>query len=39
MAEPKAPPLTLQLVAVFSRYPEAIEWGRERITENWGDLA
>ena len=39
MAEPKSPPPTLQLVAVFSRYPEAIEWGRERIAENWGDLA
>ncbi len=36
MAIPKAPPPTLQLVAIFSRYVDVIAWGRSKLIESWG---
>jgi hypothetical protein len=38
MAIPKAPPPTIQLVAIFSRHAEAIEWGRNKVVESWGRI-
>src|SRR4051812_36437554 len=39
MAEPRRPvPLAL-VVAVFSRYPDALRWGRERLEQEFGSVA
>ncbi|MEM7479410.1 MAG: DUF4416 family protein [Planctomycetota bacterium] len=38
MAKPKAPPPTLQLVAVFSRHEQAVQWAMKRIETNWGEI-
>lgn len=29
----------MQLVAVFSRHEQAIDWGRDRISNRWGEIA
>ncbi|MBC7352253.1 MAG: DUF4416 family protein [Thermogutta sp.] len=39
MGVPRAPDPVLLLVAVFSRYPEAIDWARQKVVEEWGPLA
>ena len=39
MAEPKPPPPTLQLVAVFSRHDTALAWARAKIATEWGPIA
>ncbi|HBE69727.1 MAG TPA: DUF4416 domain-containing protein [Planctomycetaceae bacterium] len=39
MATPKPPAPTLQIVAVFSRYPEALAWVRQRVQQQWGAIA
>jgi len=39
MAVPKPPPPTLQLVAIFSRHAEALDWARQRVSDQWGTLA
>ena len=39
MAEPKAPPPTLQLVAIFSRHWQALDGARQQITAAWGEIA
>lgn len=36
MAQPKPPPPTLQLVAIFSRYDDALDWALSRVQERWG---
>lgn len=39
MAIPKPPAPTLQIVAVFSRYAEALDWAGERVQQRWGATA
>ncbi len=39
MAEPKPPPPTLQLVAIFSRYEAALDWAQDQVDANWGTVA
>lgn len=39
MAIPKPPAPTLQLVAIFSRYPAAMDWAAEQVEANWGKIA
>lgn len=39
MAQPKPPPATLQLVAIFSRHASALDWARDRISQQWGAIA
>ena len=39
MARPKAPPPTLQIVAIFSRHECALDWVSQRIAQQWGSLA
>ena len=39
MAQPKPPPPTLQLVAIFSRHNSALDWAIARIEQQWGKIA
>lgn len=36
MAQPTATPPAILLAAVFSHYPSALEWSRNRIESHWG---
>jgi hypothetical protein len=38
MAEPRCPPPALLIVAAFSRYPEALDWGRQKLEELFGSV-
>ena len=39
MAQPKSAPLSLQIVAIFSRHTEALNWARDQISTQWGQIA
>ncbi|MEZ6134479.1 MAG: DUF4416 family protein [Pirellulaceae bacterium] len=39
MAVPHAPPPTFQLVAIFSRHQNVLDWAVERIADRWGAIA
>jgi hypothetical protein len=39
MGRPKPPSPVLLLMAAFSRYEEALAWGRQRAVEAWGPVA
>ena len=39
MAQPKPPKPAVQLIAVFSRHPVAIDWAIERCQSQWGPIA
>ena len=39
MGEIHQPRRVLQLAAVFSRHPSALDWARERMIEQWGPLS
>lgn len=38
MAQPKPPPPTLQLVAVFSRHAQVLDWAAHTIAATWGEI-
>ncbi len=38
MAKPQPPKPALQLIAIFSRYPEAIDWAIDRCRKEWGEI-
>ena len=39
MGEPTEPPSALLILAAFSRFPEALDWTRERAVAAWGPIA
>lgn len=39
MAAVQPPRPVLRLVAAFSRYPQALDWARERLAAAWGQIA
>jgi len=39
MGLPTSPPLSLRLLAAFSRYPAALDWARRRAEAAWGPAA
>lgn len=39
MAQPKAAPKTIQLVAIFSRHESVLDWAMEKIATQWGKIA
>lgn len=39
MSEARTPEKVLTIVAAFSRYEAALDWGRERLVARWGPLA
>lgn len=39
MGEITTPRFVLPIVAAFSRYPEALEWGQTQAEKNWGEIS
>ncbi len=38
MGKPQSHPPTILIAAIFSRYPEALQWAARRIESSWGPL-
>lgn len=39
MAQPKPPHPALQIVAIFSRHEDALDWAMQKIADHWGRVA